>query len=188
MVTLRLLLTGSTHFCRAKKNSTSVRKWMYTTSTRSVNGWRPVTSITKFMARNGVPRSARDLLHNFEDRSARHIIPHNELFLGHFPAVDRHIREVTVLDKEAALGNFEERLHALSDKETIEEAKRCMSCGQCFECDNCIVYCPQTCRVQGQKERQPHRGSLRRYRLWQVHRLSHLCRRVPDRLYRDGDG
>ena len=24
------------------------------------------------------------------------------------------------------------------------EAKRCMSCGQCFECDNCVVYCPQT--------------------------------------------
>ena len=19
-----------------------------------------------------------------------------------------------------------------------------MSCGQCFECDNCVVYCPQT--------------------------------------------
>ena len=24
------------------------------------------------------------------------------------------------------------------------EAKRCMSCGLCFECDNCVVYCPQT--------------------------------------------
>jgi len=26
----------------------------------------------------------------------------------------------------------------------VAEAKRCMSCGMCFECDNCVVYCPQT--------------------------------------------
>ena len=26
----------------------------------------------------------------------------------------------------------------------MAEAKRCMSCGMCFECDNCVVYCPQT--------------------------------------------
>ena len=29
-------------------------------------------------------------------------------------------------------------------KRAQAEAKRCMSCGQCFECDNCVVYCPQT--------------------------------------------
>jgi glutamate synthase (NADPH/NADH) small chain len=23
------------------------------------------------------------------------------------------------------------------------EADRCMSCGMCFECDNCVIYCPQ---------------------------------------------
>jgi Pyruvate/2-oxoacid:ferredoxin oxidoreductase delta subunit len=28
--------------------------------------------------------------------------------------------------------------------ETIDEAKRCMSCGMCFECDNCVIFCPQT--------------------------------------------
>jgi Pyruvate/2-oxoacid:ferredoxin oxidoreductase delta subunit/thioredoxin reductase len=100
----------------------------------------------------------KDLLHNFEDRSGRHIIPHNELFLGHFPNVPRHIREVTVLDKEGALGNFEERLHALSEKEVVEEAKRCMSCGQCFECDNCVVYCPQTAVFKVKKKDNPTVG------------------------------
>ena len=100
----------------------------------------------------------KDLLHNFEDRSARYIIPHNELFLGHFPNVSRNIRDVTVLDKDAALGNFEERLHALSDKATIDEAKRCMSCGQCFECDNCVVYCPQTAVFKVKKKDNPTVG------------------------------
>ena len=27
--------------------------------------------------------------------------------------------------------------------EAIDEAKRCMSCGMCFECDNCVIFCPQ---------------------------------------------
>jgi Pyruvate/2-oxoacid:ferredoxin oxidoreductase delta subunit len=32
----------------------------------------------------------------------------------------------------------------LLEAQAQAEAKRCMSCGQCFECDNCVVYCPQT--------------------------------------------
>ena len=26
----------------------------------------------------------------------------------------------------------------------IREGERCMSCGMCFECDACVIYCPQT--------------------------------------------
>jgi Pyruvate/2-oxoacid:ferredoxin oxidoreductase delta subunit len=100
----------------------------------------------------------KDLLHNFEDASQRHITSHTELFLGHFPAVNRNIRDVTVLDKAGALGNFEERLHALSDKLVVEEAKRCMSCGQCFECDNCVVYCPQVAVFKVKKKDNPTVG------------------------------
>ncbi|HMM47127.1 MAG TPA: NAD(P)-binding protein [Thiobacillaceae bacterium] len=102
--------------------------------------------------------SRKDLLHNFEDRSHRHIITHTELFLGHFPNEPRNIREVTTLDKEQALGNFEERLHALSEKQVIDEAKRCMSCGQCFECDNCVVYCPQVAVFKVKKKDNPTMG------------------------------
>ncbi len=40
-------------------------------------------------------------------------------------------------------GNFDEILDALSEEETIEESSRCMSCGLCFECDQCMIYCPQ---------------------------------------------
>ena len=83
-------------------------------------------------------------LHNVDNRSDRYIIPHDKLFLGHFPYVPRNRREVITLDKEKALGNFQERLGVLDEKQVIAEAKRCMSCGMCFECDNCVVYCPQT--------------------------------------------
>ena len=83
-------------------------------------------------------------VHNFEDRSDRYIIAHDELFLGHFSYTPRLQRHVTTLDQQSALGNFEERLDALDEKQAVAEAKRCMSCGMCFECDNCVVYCPQT--------------------------------------------
>ncbi len=83
-------------------------------------------------------------IHNFDNRSDRYVIPHEELFLGHFTYEPRKLRGVTTLSRESALGNFEERLMTLSEAETVAEAKRCMSCGMCFECDNCVVYCPQT--------------------------------------------
>jgi len=82
-------------------------------------------------------------IHNFDDRSDRYVISHKELFLGHFNYTPRNRRHITNLTAEEALGNFDERLQALVEAQAQAEAKRCMSCGQCFECDNCVVYCPQ---------------------------------------------
>ncbi len=83
-------------------------------------------------------------IHNFDNRSDRYVIPHEELFLGHFQYTLRHKRKVVTLNAQQALNNFEERVLPLSEAEAQAEAKRCMSCGLCFECDNCVVYCPQT--------------------------------------------
>jgi len=83
-------------------------------------------------------------VHNFDNRSDRYIIPHDKLFLGHFAYTPRKVRHVITLDEQTALGNFDERLGVLAEAEAQAEAKRCMSCGMCFECDNCVVYCPQT--------------------------------------------
>jgi NADPH-dependent glutamate synthase beta subunit-like oxidoreductase/Pyruvate/2-oxoacid:ferredoxin oxidoreductase delta subunit len=83
-------------------------------------------------------------IHNFDNRSDRYVISHKELFLGHFPYTPRNRRTIVSLTAEEALGNFDERLQALVEAQAQAEAKRCMSCGQCFECDNCVVYCPQT--------------------------------------------
>ena len=102
--------------------------------------------------------SKNDLLHNFEDRSARYVIPSTELFLGHFVNTPRNQRGVTILDKNSALGNFEDRLHSLDEKQVIAEGKRCMSCGLCFECDNCVVYCPQTAVFKVRKKDGPTTG------------------------------
>jgi len=82
-------------------------------------------------------------LHNFEDRSANEVIPHDKLFLGHFGYEARQKREEVHIGADEVLGNFEERLRGYNEEQAIVEAKRCMSCGQCFECDACVIYCPQ---------------------------------------------
>jgi Pyruvate/2-oxoacid:ferredoxin oxidoreductase delta subunit len=95
----------------------------------------------------GTPAAASDhadfVVHNYEDRSFASIIPHTELFLGHFDHEDRNARDHKLVDVDNVLGNFEERLIGYSEEEAQKEAGRCMSCGLCFECDNCVMYCPQ---------------------------------------------
>ncbi|MBL4805687.1 MAG: NAD(P)-binding protein [Rhodobacteraceae bacterium] len=82
-------------------------------------------------------------VHNFEDRSASQIIKHGELFKGHFDFVKREVRDEVRIEGEDVLGNFEERIIAYSEEQAQKEGERCMSCGMCFECDNCVIYCPQ---------------------------------------------
>jgi len=100
----------------------------------------------------------KDVLHNYDDRSGRYVIPSTEMFLGHFMNTPRNQRGVTVLNADSALGNFEDRLHPLDEKQTVAEAKRCMSCGLCFECDNCVIYCPQTAVFKVKKKDGPTTG------------------------------
>jgi NADPH-dependent glutamate synthase beta subunit-like oxidoreductase len=83
-------------------------------------------------------------VHNYEDRAEAEVCHSDELFLGHFPYVERIKRVEKVPSATEVLGHFEERMIGLDEKQTVDEAKRCMSCGLCFECDNCVIYCPQT--------------------------------------------
>ena len=82
-------------------------------------------------------------IHNYEDRSGAEVIPHDELFLGHFKYEPRNLRKEEVPSAEEVLGHFKERVIGYSEEEAVAEAKRCMSCGMCFECDNCVIFCPQ---------------------------------------------
>ena len=88
--------------------------------------------------------SAKFAVHNYEDRSASQVIPHEALFKGHFPYVERGRRDEKHVNADSVIGNFEERIIAFSEAQAKKEGERCMSCGMCFECDNCVIYCPQT--------------------------------------------
>ncbi len=82
-------------------------------------------------------------VHNFEDRSSNDIIKSSKLYLGHFGHTPRNKRSHVTVSSDEVLGHFAERLVPLKEQEVVAEADRCMSCGMCFECDNCVIYCPQ---------------------------------------------
>ncbi len=44
--------------------------------------------------------------------------------------------------------NFEEVVGGLTADNALFEARRCMSCGNCFECDNCLGVCPDNAVIK----------------------------------------
>ena len=82
-------------------------------------------------------------IHNYEDRSFIEIVPSDELFLGHFKYEERNKRKESTITADSVLGSFGERIEGLTEEQAQQEADRCMSCGMCFECDSCVIYCPQ---------------------------------------------
>jgi NADPH-dependent glutamate synthase beta subunit-like oxidoreductase len=82
-------------------------------------------------------------VHNYEDRSSAEIIASDRLFLGHFPYTPRNKRSSSGPSADEVLGHFAERGIGLNTEQAVDESGRCMSCGMCFECDNCVIYCPQ---------------------------------------------
>ncbi len=43
---------------------------------------------------------------------------------------------------------FTETLISFSQKEALYEAQRCLSCGNCYECDNCLAACPEDALIK----------------------------------------
>ncbi|MFN3075445.1 MAG: NAD(P)-binding protein [Alphaproteobacteria bacterium] len=86
---------------------------------------------------------ARFAIHNYEDRSAHEVIPHEKLFAAHFQHELMNRRAEVHIGSDDVLGNFKERFTGLNEKQAVTEANRCMSCGLCFECDQCLIFCPQ---------------------------------------------
>ncbi|HVN11892.1 MAG TPA: NAD(P)-binding protein [Kineosporiaceae bacterium] len=56
---------------------------------------------------------------------------------------DHHRREQRQLDPSIRTAGFAEVVAGLSPAEARFEAARCLSCGNCFECDGCFGACPE---------------------------------------------
>jgi NADPH-dependent glutamate synthase beta subunit-like oxidoreductase/Pyruvate/2-oxoacid:ferredoxin oxidoreductase delta subunit len=87
--------------------------------------------------------SAKWSVHNFENRADADVIKTSALYTGHFSFEQMHAREEVDVNVSNVLGSMVERFTGLNEETAVTEAKRCMSCGFCFECDNCVIYCPQ---------------------------------------------
>ena len=67
-------------------------------------------------------------------------ISHERVRLGYYAAAPR--QEQAELPIAARITSFDEVNLPLSEDAARNETQRCMSCGLCFTCDRCRVYCP----------------------------------------------
>jgi NADPH-dependent glutamate synthase beta subunit-like oxidoreductase len=69
----------------------------------------------------------------------------DKMKIAWYKPADRHERknipvEGRGMDTEIELG--------LTEQEVLDEAKRCMSCGMCMDCETCWMYCTNSCFVK----------------------------------------
>jgi len=77
----------------------------------------------------------------YREPSAPRPIKHTEMKLDYYKEAPRNDAEE--LAPEKRIGGFEEIHKTLTTEQAIAESKRCMSCGLCFTCDRCRVFCPR---------------------------------------------
>ncbi|GMT42849.1 MAG: glutamate synthase [bacterium] len=68
-------------------------------------------------------------------------IKETELRLDFYAPEQRN--EEKSLSPEARIHGFEEINQTITQEQAVAEANRCMSCGLCFVCDQCRVFCPR---------------------------------------------
>jgi NADPH-dependent glutamate synthase beta subunit-like oxidoreductase len=74
-------------------------------------------------------------------RSKNPVVSFDQLNLWYFG--DAAQREQPEADPDERTADFGEVLGGLSEPEAVYEARRCLSCGNCFECDGCLGACPE---------------------------------------------
>ncbi len=78
------------------------------------------------------------------DEHKRAQITFRQMQLNYYPKRPRCDGEVS----GQRLDGFSEVVSGLADGEAAQEAQRCLSCGVCFECDNCWHFCPDAAVVK----------------------------------------
>ena len=71
----------------------------------------------------------------------------DDLNLHHFAAVPRHAD--AHLESALKRAGFDEVNAGLTSAQAIAEARRCLNCGVCTQCDVCLIFCPDAAITHG---------------------------------------
>ena len=99
------------------------------------HGKRAAHGIDDFLVGRATATTARHELASFERL--------NTWYYAEAPRTER-----PELERMRRQTNFEEVVGGLSEDNALFEARRCMSCGNCFECDNCLGVCPDNAVIK----------------------------------------
>ncbi|MBM3748102.1 MAG: FAD-dependent oxidoreductase [Acidobacteria bacterium] len=80
-----------------------------------------------------------------EKRAAPASITTERMKLGWYKPLDRHERAHLPVEERGLDNEIE---GGLSEAQALEEAKRCMSCGMCMDCETCWMYCTNNCFIR----------------------------------------
>ncbi len=69
----------------------------------------------------------------------------DKMILDWYKPLPRHERTHLPVEQRDMDAEIEK---GLSDEQAIEEAKRCMSCGMCMDCETCWMYCTNNCFIR----------------------------------------
>jgi NADPH-dependent glutamate synthase beta subunit-like oxidoreductase/Pyruvate/2-oxoacid:ferredoxin oxidoreductase delta subunit len=72
-------------------------------------------------------------------------LPADKVKLDWYKASPRHERRHLAVEQRDLESEIET---GLTEAEAVEEAKRCMSCGLCMDCETCWMYCTNNCFVK----------------------------------------
>ncbi len=89
-------------------------------------------------------RAAEAIDHKFAgteaDDAKMELVRTDRMRLDHYEKVDR--QEPTALGVDERLGGVETEVNkGLTADQVLAESQRCMSCGYCFDCEKCWLYC-----------------------------------------------
>lgn len=79
-------------------------------------------------------------------------IKHTDMRLDYYKPLPRNEEEVVPPERRGH--SFDEIFKTLTTEQAVAEAERCMSCGLCFVCDECRVYCPREAIERDKKRPQ----------------------------------
>jgi Pyruvate/2-oxoacid:ferredoxin oxidoreductase delta subunit len=87
------------------------------------------------------------------------VIPKDKMHLNWYPKVER--KDIATIPVEERFQHPDHEVNlGLTAEQALAEAKRCLSCGMCFECDTCWQYCQERAIQKPATPGEPYRIKL----------------------------
>ncbi len=86
------------------------------------------------------------------------VISYKQMNLGYYERLPKVKKQL--IPAAERINNFKEISYTITEEQLRAEAKRCMSCGQCFSCERCWMFCQYSAVVKPAVKTDPYKFKL----------------------------